>query len=84
MHLPANVTYRQFDHWVARGWINAIGAGGGPGSQRDLTIQENDVLCIMGDLVEAGMRPEQASAIARELHENRQAKLGKYFLRRDP
>jgi len=77
--LPPNVTYRQFDHWVTRGWIYASG-GGGHGHPRDLSNSERAVLEQMGRLVADGVTPARAVTLARELVANGTARLAGHVL----
>ena len=60
----AGITYRQFDHWIRRGYI----AGGCPGSgrRRDISADEFDVLARMAGLVRAGVTPAAAAELARQ------------------
>lgn len=59
------ITYRQFDHWCRHGWLKPFNEGGGNGSRRLFTEDEYDTACRMGRLVQAGIQPEVAHAVAR-------------------
>lgn len=78
--LPKSVSYRQFNHWVERGWIIAENAGAGPGVQRSLAPDEERVLSAMGDLVSDGVKPERAASLARLLVGYGYARLGNFYL----
>ena len=80
--LPSNVTYRQFDHWCTKGYING-GKEVGTGNYRRLDDHELRVLREMGKLVESGLTPLLASAVARDLLEHGYSRLpGGYVIKR--
>jgi len=59
-----STTRRQWQHWIARGWLKAPG-GTGTGYTTELPRAELSVLRKMAQLVDTGMRPEVAAKIAR-------------------
>lgn len=60
------ITYRQFDHWSSRGYLGGPSlTGHGTGNPRMLTNDQIRVLRRMGELVNRGMTPAAASALAR-------------------
>jgi hypothetical protein len=67
LSLPDNVTYRQLDSWVRAGHIRADNPGSG--HARVLEDGEDQVLKLMGDLVDAGITVVRAAELARKAHE---------------
>lgn len=63
----AGITYRQFDHWIRRGYIK--GGTPGSGNARDLDETETAVLALMSTLVKSGMFPARAAQTARTMIE---------------
>lgn len=61
-----NVSYRQLDYWVRRGWLRPDQTIPGPGNPREWTNDELDVAIRMGKLVRAGIAPDIAAAAARK------------------
>lgn len=59
----AGITYRQADHWRRSGYIQA--AVEGTGYVSEISQTEARVLSRMAALVNAGMKPAAAAAIAR-------------------
>lgn len=70
----AGISYRQLDYWVRQGYIHdrvrrrngAEAEHRSIGYIRDIPVQEEPVLLLMGRLVNAGFKPETAARIARE------------------
>jgi DNA-binding transcriptional MerR regulator len=60
----SGATYRQLDYWTRQGLLKPVG-GTGSGSVRDWSRVEVDVMARMVALVECGLSPRQAEAIAR-------------------
>lgn len=58
------ITYRQFDHWCRRGWLKPFNEASGHGKPRLFTEDQYMTACRMGVLVQAGLRPEVAQAVA--------------------
>lgn len=75
----AGVTYRQLDHWIHRGYINAEG-GYGTGYPREIADTEVEVLKYMALLVRHGLAPQQASQVARQLQQAGRARLGLFVI----
>lgn len=80
----ADVSYRQLDYWIRKGYIR--GALPGTGFQRDLNGREVDVLMAMADLVRAGFRPDAAAEVARQMCESRlpEVEVGRILVTRMP
>lgn len=60
----ADVSYRQLDYWIRKGYIR--GSLPGSGHQRNLNGHEVDVLMHLAALVKAGIRVDVAAQVARE------------------
>jgi len=58
------ITYRQFDHWVTRGWIRPTNSGGS-GHDRVFSMDEVRIFRIMATLTTLGFRPAHAAELAR-------------------
>ena len=78
----AKVTYRQFDWWCTRGWIPDLDDAQHPGSGFNRQLRPSQVrhLRTMARLVRAGVRPEEASAIAGRLCSGKLASLGGFLV----
>lgn len=62
------VTWRQYSHWAARGYLRTEQPSGpGSGNVRTITGDEIRALEIMLPLVKAGVAPKMASEYARRL-----------------
>ena len=65
----AEITYRQLDHWVRRGYLEPAWVtnhtGRGRGTGREWTTTETAVACLMGRLTRAGLAPATAATVAR-------------------
>lgn len=61
----AQVSYRQLDTWVRKGWVPGMDRqGAGTGQPRPFSDEQVKFLRRMGNLVKAGMYPEKAHKIA--------------------
>lgn len=79
----AGITYRQFDYWVRRGFLNVQREpGAGSGVPRLVHWREVQVARLMGELTAVGVEPEVAAAAARQLQEGGAARLGPFEVRR--
>ena len=76
------ITYRQFDHWIAKGYVPGLTEQlhPGHGNVRDLTDEQVRHLRIMAALVRDGLRPDAADRLACELRNGRPVKVGGYTL----
>lgn len=63
----ADITYRQLDHWITKGYIRPAVASPGSGAPREINAHEVTVLNLMAGLVREGFRPERAAEIARTM-----------------
>lgn len=72
----AGITYRQLDHWISRGYLNLTDGNPGSGIARTLTGAQVRVLENMAVLARAGVRPSEASALARRMARGRTVVLG--------
>lgn len=78
----AGCTYRQYDHWVTKGYIHTDDDHPSRGFPRALTWAEVGVLTILTDLVAAGMLPEAAAPLARTLAVSELAPFGDFVVSR--
>lgn len=61
-----DISYRQLDYWVRKGYVQPRTPAIGSGSRRDYGADEERVLKVMGRLVNTvGMEPRAAAQIAR-------------------
>ena len=76
------VTYRQFDWWCTKGYIPDLGDDQNPGNgvSRHLRPSQIRHLRTMARLVNAGVRPEEASAIAGRLCAGKLASIGGFLV----
>ncbi len=76
----ANISYRQLDEWVRRGFSRPIrSTQRGKGYQRVWNEDERLIVIEMGRLVNAGIRPPEAARIARQ-HVTEPSIDGKYLI----
>ena len=78
----AGVSYRQFDHWCSKGYIEGLGIDQNPGSgfNRWITPKQAKQLRLMGQLVKAGMRPDAAAQVALQIIDGQTPRLGDFAL----
>ena len=77
----AGVTYRQADYWIRRGWVQVL-HDGGTGQSREITRGEAEVLRLMGQLTQIGLKPAVAAETARLIQETGAAVLGDFVILR--
>ena len=67
-YLPRNVSYRQYDHWISKGWLKVPDKNPGTGNRRpELSFEEQKVLEVGAKLIQFGFGPEAAFQKARIL-----------------
>lgn len=59
------VTYRQVDFWTSKGYLRPVEAHPGSGYQRQYDAHETRVAYAIARLVDFGLLPHLAAAIAR-------------------
>lgn len=64
------LTYRQVDHWVRCGYLQAPESHPGSGHPRTFRPEDIQVAEVMADLVAAGLLPQRASELAHHWLEN--------------
>ena len=69
----ADVSYRQLDYWARQGYLQPLGEGHGPGSQRSWPDSELQIAVLMRRLIDAGLTVARAAEVARALVEARAA-----------
>jgi hypothetical protein len=77
----AGITYRQFDYWCRRGYlqVNKRNEGAGAGVPRVVPWREVQVARLMGELIAAGVEVETACRVAREIRTTGFGTLGGKF-----
>ena len=63
----ANVSYRQIDHWVKKGWIKTQNHIWGTGDHREFSMQEETIVMTMAELIDIGFKADKAAELARRL-----------------
>lgn len=72
----AGVTYRQLDYWIRTGRVRPVDGPCGSGNYREFEQAEAAIATRMGVLVRAGLLPDAAEDVARQLQTYGFAHLG--------
>lgn len=73
--IRAGITYRQLDYWCRTGYLHPLRATPGSGHARLLPIADVGLARLVKILLEAGLLPRQAFALAEQLLEHGHAHL---------
>lgn len=79
----AEVTYRQAQHWVQKGYVTGVPVSPGTGKIVDLYPVEVENLCVIAELVKhLGVSPEHAGRVAETLRGGGVVHVGPFLLQR--
>ena len=75
----AGASFRQVDYWLRQGFVPGVKASTGTGVPRELTPSQVKFIGMMGSLVTAGMKPQEASELVKKLLKDREVRLGTWI-----